>query len=100
LTASVGGTQDSVIKKYNLVYAEVVFSTEEARRKGLEIDHDDSHAIDCIKPYALLLHGGQPKGTLAAEAWKTIMKVIGGYNRLKTNFRNTTPSKPVKIEVF
>lgn len=98
-TASVGGTQDAVIKKYQLVFAEVVFSTEEARRKGLEIDHDDSHAIACDKSFALLLHATQPKGTPAADAWKVIMKLIGGYNRAKTNIRNTMPVKAVNVVV-
>ena len=81
LTASKGGKYDNLIEKHNLIFAEVVFTTEEARRKGLEIDHDDSHAIACDKPYALLLHGTQPSGTEAGEAWKIIKKTVGGYNR-------------------
>lgn len=81
LVASKGGTQDRLIEKYNLVFAEVCFSMEEARRKGLEIDHDDSLAIAASKSFGLLLHSTQPVGSLAAEAWKVIMKTIGGYSR-------------------
>jgi len=99
LVASKGGKQDALIEKYKLVYAEVVFSTEEARRKGLEIDHDDSHAIKADKPFALLLHSTQIKGTPAAEAWKVIMRTIGGYNRSKNPNRVAEPSKPVQILV-
>jgi len=46
----------------------VVFSEEEAAKLGLEIDHDDSHAYKGDKSFALLLHGTQPKGTMAAKA--------------------------------
>ena len=87
LTASKGGTEDSLIEKHNLKYAEVVFSTEEARRKGLELDHDDSHAFTGNKPFALLLHGTQPVNTDANEAWKEIKRTVGGYNRDKRNAR-------------
>lgn len=98
LVASKGGKLDTLIGKYRLPYAEVVFSTEEARRKGLEIDHDDSHAIKANKPFALLLHGGQPKGTPAAEAWKIIMKLIGGYSRNRQR-GGGQPVRPIKLTV-
>lgn len=81
LVASKGGTADHLIEKHNLKYAEVVFSVDEANKKGLEIDHDDSHAImPETGSFALLLHGAQPKGTLAGEAWKIIKKTVGGYS--------------------
>jgi hypothetical protein len=99
LTVSKGGKEDSLIVKHNLKYAEVVFSTEDARRKGLEIDHDDSHAFAGEKSFALLLHGTQPKGTVAGEAWKEIKKTVGGYDRNKKNWRNARPDKSVKILV-
>jgi hypothetical protein len=98
ITASKGGKLDSLIGKHRLKYAEVVFSTEEARRKGLEIDHDDSLAIGSKKPFALLLHGGQPKGTVAGEAWKLIFRLIGGYNRNRQR-GGAQPSKSVKLLV-
>ena len=99
LTVSKGGKEDSLIVKHNLKYAEVVFSTEDARRKGLEIDHDDSHAFAGEKSFALLLHGTQPKGTVAGEAWKEIKKTVGGYDRNKKNWRKARPDKSVKILV-
>ena len=98
LVASKGGKLDNLIEKNDLPYAEVVFSTEEARRKGLEIDHDDSHAIAANKPFALLLHGTQPIGTPAAESWKVIMKSIGGYSRTRQR-GGALPAKQVKILV-
>lgn len=67
-TASRGGKYDHLIEKYNLRTAEVVFSVEEANKKKLEIDHDDSHAQKFGKSFALLLHGKQPKGSDASKA--------------------------------
>lgn len=98
LTASKGGKLDSLIVKHRLKFAEVVFSSEEARRKGLEIDHDDSHAIDSKKPFALLLHGTQPADTTAAEAWKVIMRLVGGYSRNRKR-QETAVTKKVNLVV-
>ena len=70
LNASRGGRHDHLIDEYNLKCAEVVFSIEEAESKGLEIDHDESHAIIGERSFALLLHGTQPKGSEAAAAIK------------------------------
>jgi len=79
-TASKGGTCDSLIKKHHLKFAEVVFSVNEARDKGLEIDHDDSLAFGSTESFALLLHGTQPPKTEAGKAWRTLIKSgIGGY---------------------
>jgi len=74
LTASRGGRYDEMINQHGLKCSEVVFSEIEAIEKGLEIDHDDSHAAVGKKSFALLLHGTQPKGTEAAEALKKIKK--------------------------
>ncbi len=64
----------------------VVFSEQEAKEYkwkdasgkeqfGIEIDHDDSHAMkDDGKPFALLLHGSQPAGTEAGKA----LHALGG----------------------
>ena len=79
-TASKGGTCDNLIARHKLRSAEVVFSVKEAEDKGLEIDHDDSHAITADKSFALLLHGTQPAGSPAGEAWKNIQKTVGGYS--------------------
>lgn len=68
LTASYGGTHDNLIAEHKLRYSVVVPSKYAARKLRLPIDHDDSHAIrDDGKPFALLLHGVQPKGTKAAK---------------------------------
>lgn len=75
LTASLGGTHDHLVFKYKLKYARVVFSEAEARHDGLEIDHDDSHAYSTDQtPFALLLHGIQPAGSIASDALKQIKK--------------------------
>lgn len=82
LNASKGGKHDDLIEKYGLKYAEVVYTEQEAKDKGLEIDHDDSHAFLQDKPFALLLHGVQPKGSIAAQALKDL-KGVGSYGRNK-----------------
>ena len=52
-----------MITTYNLKEAIVVYSEQEAYDLGLEIDHDDTHAIkNDGKSFALLIHGTQPKG--------------------------------------
>lgn len=96
LTASKGGKLDYLISRHRLKYAEVVFSEQEAIDKGLELDHDDSHAIEGKKPFGLLLHGTQRSGTLAGKAWKIIMKLVGGYSR-KKNPARTQSKQSVKL---
>lgn len=84
LTASYGGTHDWMIEKYNLKFAKVVQSVQEARMMGLPIDHDDSHAYAGDKSFALLVHGQQPAGSVWAKAWATLKKLgIGGYGKTK-----------------
>lgn len=80
-TASRGGTCDKLIGKHKLRSAEVVFSVKEAAEKGLQIDHDDSHAIKGNKSFALLIHGTQPAGTAASKAWETVKNTVGGYGK-------------------
>jgi len=71
LTASYGGRADNLIEKNKLKYALVVNHPDEAKRLGLEIDHDDSHAIaNDGQSFALLLHGTQKAGTESADALK------------------------------
>jgi hypothetical protein len=70
LTASVGGTLDYLIPKHPDVFkrvAFVVYTEEEAKARGLEIDHDDSHCLG-DKPFALLVHGSQRAGSDASKA--------------------------------
>ena len=84
LTASRGGHDDELIDAKDLKCAEVVFSEEEAVEKGLEIDHDDSHAAYGDESFALLIHGTQPKGSDASKALQKLRKKgIGGYSNKK-----------------
>ena len=75
LNASYGGRMDSLIDQYNLKSAIVVFSEQQAIGNGLEIDHDERHAIVSTKPFALLLHGTQPKDSNASHATKEIKRL-------------------------
>ena len=89
LVASRGGSHDYLIEKYNLRNVTVVTSAQEARMKGLPIDHDDSHAYGSDRNFALLIHGQQPAGTIFAKAWATLKKMgMGGYG--KTIEKTTT----------
>lgn len=85
LTASRGGKDDDLIETHNLRCAEIVFSESEANIKGLEIDHDDSHAYgEDPKSFALLIHGTQPKGSEAAKALSALRKSgWTGYSKKK-----------------
>ena len=91
LTASFGGRDDNMIAENNLRSTKVVFSESEAVTLGLAIDHDDSHAARpsmSNQDFALLIHGTQPKGTIAAKALKAL-KGKGSYSRK----RNLTTEK-------
>lgn len=97
-TASYGGKLDALIAKHKLISAKVVFSVAEAEALGLEIDHDDSHAIKRTENFALLLHGCQPKGTPAADALKTLKKQgLGMYG--KGAGKKESSIKSVKIYI-
>lgn len=76
LTASKGGKRDDLIAKYNLVFAQIVETKEEADMLGLEIDHDDSLAMKAEKSFALLIHGQGKKGSIQAKSIR-----INGYSR-------------------
>jgi hypothetical protein len=80
VVASKGGKFDSLISKFKLKFAEVVFSKGEARKKGLKIDKTDKMAWSMSKKnLGLLLHGTQSAKTPAAKAWYKIKKTVGGY---------------------
>ena len=72
LNGSRGGRADSMLDEYELKVAEVVFSLEEAEAKGLEIDHDERHALQDTGSFGLLIHGTQPKGSDAGAAIKNL----------------------------
>jgi hypothetical protein len=82
VTASLGGKYDHLIDKVGLRSAKVVFSESEAG--VLPIDHDDSHAATKGGNFALLLHGIQPKRSLAAKALVQL-KGVGSYTRKVRN---------------
>ena len=83
LTASWDHSNSKLIQQHKLKFAKVVFTEEEAKILNLEIDHDDTHAYEGNKSFALLLHGTQPKGTMAAKAKNKLvtMKVKHSYGR-------------------
>lgn len=96
LTASKGGTHDHLIKQYNLKFAEVVYSLDEAKDKGLAVDHDDGLAMYGDKSFALILHGMQGKGTFASKALSKLRKAgIGGYGEKGNRFQ--VASVPFKV---
>ena len=82
MVASYGGRYDYLIDQgYFTKYSKVVFSEDEAKKLGLEIDVDDSLCFQ-DKPFALLLHGLQEKNTASAEALKLIKR-----NKKKESYR-------------
>jgi hypothetical protein len=84
LTASWGGTEDRLITKHGLRSARVVYREAEAAELGLEIDHDDRHAAQHGPDFALLIHGMQPAGSVAAKAVQALREQgIYGYGRSK-----------------
>lgn len=84
LTASVGGKFDKLIDIWNLRYAKVVYSEQEAANLGLQIDHDDTLAMTPAGNFALLIHGVQPAKSEAAKAVSALKKLgKGGYSKKK-----------------
>jgi hypothetical protein len=82
LTASRGGKHDDMIELHGWKEALVVYSEQEAIDKGLEIDHDDTHAAFGKDNFALLIHGTQPKGSVASKALQVLRKAgKGGYSK-------------------
>jgi hypothetical protein len=85
LTASYGGRDDDLIYEHGLRHCNVITAEADTH---LPIDHDDSHAARPSQrhnSFSLLIHGTQPKGSLAAEALKLLKKnsVRHSYNRKK-----------------
>lgn len=86
MTASYGGKWDYLIDEgFFTRYSKVVMNEEEAESKGLEVDHDDSHCFG-DKPFALLVHGTQPKGSATGAAIRQRRKnnQFSGYNKKNT----------------
>lgn len=80
IVASRGGTHDNLITMLGLRSVRVVYSEDEAKQAGLEIDHDDSHVWGYDKDFAIVLHGTQPANSEASKAWQKIKtEGNGGY---------------------
>lgn len=62
LTWSHGSKYDHLGPALGIKSVRLVTGQEEARALGLEIDHDDSHALHGSTDFALEPHGTQPKG--------------------------------------
>lgn len=79
LTASYGGKFDHLIDEDCFPrYAKVVNSIEDANTLGLPVDVDERHCFT-PGPFAILLHGTQPKGSeagKAARANRTVKKEL------------------------
>lgn len=71
---SMGGKYDDMADLLALRKVFVVDHPDKAAEKGLEVDHNDSHAYASGREgdFALVLHGMQKSGTKASEALKTM----------------------------
>lgn len=84
MTASYGGKWDHLIDAGKFTrYAKVFMYESEAIAAGLEVDHDDSHCFG-DKPFALLVHGTQPKGSEWGKAIRDRRKAkqFAGYAKV------------------
>ena len=82
--ASMDKNNEDFILDNDLRYSRVVNSAEEAKELGLPIDVDDSLALGTDDNFALIIHGGQPKGSEAAKALKK-NRESGLYDKIKKN---------------
>jgi hypothetical protein len=85
-TASYGGKFDYLIDEGVFTRYSKVFMTEaDANAAGLVVDHDDSHCFEDA-PFALLVHGTQPKGSEWGAAIRARRKAgqFGGYRKATT----------------
>lgn len=75
LVASRGGKFDHLIDEHGLPEARVFMHPDEAAALGIEIDHDDSLAMDpSVQVVGLLIHATQAAGSPAAEAIKRLKR--------------------------
>ena len=84
MTASYGGKFDYLIDEgYFTRYSKVFMTEDDANSEGLEVDHDDSHCFG-DKPFALLVHGTQPKGSEWGKAIRERRKnkQFSGYSKV------------------
>lgn len=76
LTASYGSKLDHLIETEDVKSARIMFSYDEAIKRGLNIDTNDSIAMSTDKkPFGIMLHGTQPKTLKEANfAWKLLRR--------------------------
>ena len=80
--ASVGGRFDHLIHQHDLKYTRVVYNHEEAKQLKLPLDKRDELASEKGGPFAILLHGTQPKGSPASRALALLRKKgFRGYSK-------------------
>lgn len=89
LNASRGGLHDKLIEQHKLKSAEVVYSRDEAKQKGLEIDHDDSKAYTRGPSFGQLIHGTQPAGSKASKAL-TLLKLTENWTGYNSNSKSVS----------
>lgn len=65
-TFSIGGKQDNLIDVSRDTVAKIVYSSYEARKEKLPVDHNDAHAT-LGKSAALIVHGIGPKNSEQAK---------------------------------
>ena len=79
LTASRGGKFDNLIDEHGLREVKVVYSDDEVKASGLELDDDDSHAADPDnkdKSYLLMIHANGPAGSMQARVHSNLRKKV------------------------
>ena len=75
ITCSLGGMDDKLAIDNNLKRVKVYFHPDDAKKDNVDIDHDDSLAVDPnVKVFGLLLHGMQAKDSDAAAALSRLRK--------------------------
>lgn len=83
IVASRGGKYDRLITMNKLQSVRVVWSVEEAAKKGLPIDHDDNMVYKSKEDFCHLIHGNQNPGAGAGAAmWAMRRAGINGYRKL------------------
>jgi len=85
LNASVGGSQDNLIKEHNLKSATVVLHPDVADGLELPIDTDEWYAALGHENFALLINGTQPAGSVAGQALRFLRahNIHSGYGKEK-----------------
>ena len=98
LTASYGGKLDHLINEYGLKYAKVILHPSAA--DGLEIDHDESHALNGLASFALLIHGQQAKGSKASQAIKRLKAEDIEYSYSAARDKGSKASQAIKTKAI